>query len=149
MLFCGCLLDCIGRPAYQDSARNFTPHVAHDKDMHERRSGKKATFRHDYTHLGENEIKCLKLAAIRTVCVKFNPPLCCAMASCCVRICVPEYTVCPFREYAFEYCKCYLIVNSSVVACVWHDNLFSSKEQQQPLFYSDYMGQPALAGTSS
>jgi len=75
MLFCGCLLDCIGRPAYQDSARNFTPHVAHDKDMHERRSGKKATFRHDYSHLGENEIKCLKLAAIRTVCAKFNPPL--------------------------------------------------------------------------
>jgi len=72
---CGCSLGGVGRPAHQDSARNFTPHVTNDKDMHERGSGKEATFRYDYSYLGEDEVKCLRVAAAKTVSVQLSPPM--------------------------------------------------------------------------
>jgi len=67
-------VDCVGRPAHQDSAGNFASHVANDKDMYERGSGEKATFRYDYSDLGEDEVKRLTSAAIKTVRVQIHPP---------------------------------------------------------------------------
>jgi len=70
---CVCLPGGARRPSHQDSSGNFAPHVTNDKDMHERRPGEEAAFRHDYPDLGENEIKCLTVRADSTVDVYFNP----------------------------------------------------------------------------
>jgi len=56
---CGCSPGGARRPSHQDSAGNFTSHVANDKDLHERRRGETAAFWHDYSDPGEDEIECL------------------------------------------------------------------------------------------
>jgi len=63
---CGCSPGGTGRPAHQDSAGNFTSHVANDKDMHERRRGKETAFRYDYSHFGEDEVARLTVPASAT-----------------------------------------------------------------------------------